>query len=80
VTEGIFGIRPIGLHSFQCQPRLPEKWNQMALRNVHGYGNLFDIEVTRGKQKHNLSVISQGKTVYNTKFEDGDILNISMPE
>jgi hypothetical protein len=80
VTEGIFGIRPIGLHSFQCQPRLPEKWNQMALRNVHGYGSLFDIEVARENHQLILRVKTQGKTVYQANFKDGDILSISMPE
>jgi hypothetical protein len=46
-TEGIFGIRPTGFTSFNCTPRLPKEWNQMALRNIHSFGNVFDIEVTR---------------------------------
>jgi hypothetical protein len=31
ITEGLFGIRPIGFKSFILTPRLPQKWNQMAL-------------------------------------------------
>ena len=46
-TEGIFGMRPTGFNSFTCTPRLPKEWNQMALRNIHSFGNVFDIEVTR---------------------------------
>lgn len=47
VTEGLFGIRPTGLRSFELTPRLPKEWNRMALRDVHGYGSVFDIIVSR---------------------------------
>jgi len=46
-TEGMFGMRPLGFTSFNCTPRLPKEWNEMALRNIHSFGNVFDLEVTR---------------------------------
>lgn len=46
-TEGMFGIRPTGLNSFDCTPRLPAKWDKMALRKIHAFGNEFDLEITR---------------------------------
>ena len=46
-TEGMFGMRPIGFTSFNCTPRLPKEWNEMALRNIHSFGNAFDLEVAR---------------------------------
>jgi hypothetical protein len=46
-TEGMFGMRPTGFNSFNCTPRLPAAWNQMALRNIHSFGTIFDIEVKR---------------------------------
>jgi len=46
-TEGMFGIRPTGFNSFNCTPRLPAGWDKMALRNIHSFENIFDIEVTR---------------------------------
>ena len=46
-TEGIFGMRPISFNSFNCTPRLPVTWNAMALRNIHSFGNIFDLEVKR---------------------------------
>ena len=46
-TEGMFGIRPVGFNSFECSPRLPVGWNQMALRNIHSFANVFDLEVSR---------------------------------
>ena len=45
--EGIFGIRATGFNSFNCTPRLPAAWNNMALRNIHSFGTVFDMEVTR---------------------------------
>lgn len=46
-TEGMFGMRPTGLNSFDCTPHLPAGWNKMALRGVRAFGALFDIEVVR---------------------------------
>jgi hypothetical protein len=56
-TEGLFGMRPVGFNSFDMTPRLPEEWNQMALRNIHSFGNVFDLEVKRtGKNKLTITV------------------------
>ncbi|OQP64429.1 hypothetical protein A3860_20895 [Niastella vici] len=46
-TEGLFGIRPVGFNSFECTPRLPNGWDRMALKNMHAFGNVFDIIVNR---------------------------------
>jgi hypothetical protein len=43
----MFGIRPVGFNSFNCSPRLPVGWNQMALRNIHSFAHVFDLEVSR---------------------------------
>ena len=32
ITEGLFGIRPVGLSAFELTPRLPQGWDSMALR------------------------------------------------
>ena len=47
ITEGLFGIRPTGLRTFSVTPRLPQGWDQMALRNLHAFGMVFDLEVVR---------------------------------
>ena len=80
VIEGLFGIRPTGLHSFLCQPRLPKLWNQMALKNIHGYGQVFDIEITRENKKLKLVVKSGDKLIYQSSFQDGDSLPIQFTE
>ncbi|WP_413667260.1 hypothetical protein ACEN9X_22495 [Mucilaginibacter sp. Mucisp86] len=46
-TEGLFGIRPTGFRSFDCTPRLPQSWNNMAMNNINAFGSTFNIEVSR---------------------------------
>lgn len=61
-TEGIFGIRPTGFNRFSCTPRLPKDWDQMVLKNIHSFGNVFDLTVTRaGVGKLVITVIKEGK-------------------
>jgi hypothetical protein len=45
--EGLFGIRATGFNSFSCTPHLPAAWNNMALHNIHAFGTVFDMDVTR---------------------------------
>ena len=47
ITEGLFGINPIGLNKFELLPRLPDDWNFMTLKNVKAFNHNFDIEVSR---------------------------------
>jgi hypothetical protein len=57
-TEGMFGMRPNGFNSFICRPRLPRDWDNMALRNIHAFQNVFDLEVARnGKDKLTITVV-----------------------
>ncbi len=61
-TEGLIGIRPTGFNSFNCTPRLPAAWNQMALRNIHSFGSVFDLEVKRaGKDKLDIIIRKENK-------------------
>ncbi len=47
ITEGLFGLRPTGLHSFSMRPALPQGWSSMRLRHIHAFGSDFDITVSR---------------------------------
>jgi hypothetical protein len=61
-TEGLFGIRPTGLRSFTLTPRLPAGWPSMALRKVHAFGNVFDLQVARtGLSKITVIITRAGK-------------------
>ncbi len=45
VTEGLFGIDPAGLGSFDARPHLPEGVERMSLKNVRAFGRVFSITV-----------------------------------
>lgn len=77
-TEGLFGIRPAGLNKFSCTPRLPAAWNFMTLRNIHAFGAVFDLEVTRlNKGRLQIRTMStQGSNVYVIK--DGDTASVKL--
>jgi len=70
-TEGLFGIRPTGLNSFTISPQLPEKWNFMKLKNVHGFNTVFDIEVKREDGKIRLIIKSGDNMPFNKLIENG---------
>ena len=75
VTEGMFGIRPTGFRSFTLTPRLPEEWNEMALRHVRAFGGDFDVEVSRVKAGMLRVVVKNaGKTVLDKKVRSGATL------
>lgn len=71
ITEGLFGIRPTGLKSYDVTPRLPKEWNQAALRRIRAFGSTFDITVERirnGKLRVNIDgksyTIREGETIH----------------
>lgn len=78
ITEGMFGIRPTGLKSFSLTPRLPQDWNEMALRNIRAFGADFDIEITRlANDKLQIKVINGGKT-QRYSIKAGNSLSIKL--
>jgi hypothetical protein len=69
--EGMFGMRATGFNSFQCTPRLPEGWNTMALRNIHAFGNVFDLEVTRGTAGKLNIIVTKAAQVKKYTIKEG---------
>jgi hypothetical protein len=78
ITEGLFGIRPTGLDSFELLPRLPEDWPSMALRHVRAFGSDFDIEVSRDGSKLHVKVSVAGKPVYDKKVSEGTTCRVRL--
>ena len=64
ITEGLMGIRPTGFDSFELTPQLPDEWDTMSLRNIHGFGKgTFDLAVERiAGPKIRITIVSEGKT------------------
>lgn len=77
-TEGLFGIRPVGFGSFSCSPRLPKDWHEMALRNIHSFGTVFDLKISRlNNEKILITVIKASRTKTYT-IHDGDKIKINL--
>ncbi len=83
VTEGLFGIEPLALDAFQWTPRLPEDWDHMALRSMHGFGAELDLEVRRADSKLQLQVRSArqpGLVLLTRSCEPGETVEVRIPQ
>jgi len=78
ITEGLFGMEPIGFNSFKCSPRLPLGWNFMKLKNIKAFKNNFDIEVYRQGNKTKVVVVVNGKPVKETVWDGKSEIKISL--
>ena len=78
-TEGLFGIRPIALDAFDMTPRLPADWPTMRLRQVHGFGRTYDIEVRREGDKLRVIVTAENTTISDQVIPEGDVIRIQFP-
>ena len=70
-TEGLFGIVPTGLGSFECTPWLPSAWPGMALREVQAFGQSWDLVIERNGDKQKVTVVSGGQEIYSASAPAG---------
>jgi hypothetical protein len=77
-TEGMFGMRPTGFKSFTCTPRLPKEWNQMALRNIHSFGTVFDLEIRRAANGKLDIVVKQNGNEKKYSIKEGTTRTINL--
>ena len=70
-TEGLFGIVPTGLDSFECTPWLPKAWPRMALRDLRAFGPSWDLLVERDGDRQKVTVTCAGKTVLSASGPAG---------
>ncbi len=78
-TEGIFGIVPTGLDSFECTPWLPAGWPRMALRDVRALGHAWDLAVERDGNQQKVTVRSGGKLLLSTSGPAGKTYRVIFP-
>ena len=77
-TEGLFGIRPTGLRSFEMTPRLPQEWEYMNLNRVCAFKSEFDIRVRRAGKKLHVEVLKGGKSVLKKSVTEGAAVRVSL--
>ena len=76
-TEGLFGIRPTGLRSFEMTPRLPQEWEYANLNHVRAFGADFDIQVKRAGSKLAVTIINGKKTIKKT-ISEGQTMTVKL--
>ncbi|MGN0487330.1 MAG: hypothetical protein ACI4GB_08885 [Acutalibacteraceae bacterium] len=57
-VEGILGYRPTGFSSFEIQPSLPDKWDNISFEHMELLGKPFNISVQNGK-KYTVTINSE---------------------
>ena len=78
-TEGMFGIVPTGMDSFECTPWLPKAWPRMALRDVRAFGRAWNLLVERVGDQQKVTVRAGGKTVMTGLGPAGKTYSVTLP-
>jgi len=63
VTEGLFGIDPLGFAQFSCMPRLPKGWKEMSLQHIRAFKGDLGITVRADGHQEKVVITNGGKTV-----------------
>jgi hypothetical protein len=77
-TEGLFGMRPIGLRSFTVAPRLPQAWDSMALREIHAFGAEFGLTVRRLSGGLQVDLVQRGRIVRSYPVDERGTITIDL--
>jgi hypothetical protein len=72
----LFGIRPTGFNSFDCTPRLPNNWNNMALNKIQAFGTVFDLRVSRQADGKIAVKVIQGSKQHTYFIKSGDRIHV----
>jgi hypothetical protein len=78
-TEGVFGIVPTGLDSFEFTPRLPKAWPKMALRDARAFGASWDLVVERVGDREKVTVISRDREILSVTGPPGQTHAVKLP-
>ena len=79
LTEGLFGIRPTGLRSFELKPSLPSEWDAISLYNIKAFGSDFSLNITRREEgKLEITVTPAGGAVKKYLIRNGQSLKVNL--
>lgn len=78
ITEGLFGIRPTGIRSFDLKPSMPSSWKRMTLRHVRAFGSDFDIEVKRRSPRMLNVTVRDGKSDRRFRIRQGTTITYAL--
>lgn len=75
-TEGLFGMRPTGLRSFDLAPHLPANWDYMNLKSIKAFDQTFDIDISRKSEKLEVVVKNQKETILKKQIRQGETIPV----
>ncbi|MDH6310968.1 hypothetical protein M2451_003738 [Dysgonomonas sp. PFB1-18] len=75
-TEGLFGMRPTGLRSFDITPHMPAKWNYMNLKSIKAFEQSFDIDITRKGEKLEVVVKNSSGIIVKKQIKEGETIPV----
>ena len=78
IIEGMFGIRPAGFKTFTLTPRLPKKWEHMALQHIKGFASDFDVLIDRSNEKIKVTIKCGERIIKQTNIKNGETITVSL--
>ena len=79
ITEGMFGIRPTGMRSFELKVEIPSEWEFARLKHIRAFGADFDVEAERkANGKMQITVREQGGKVQTFNVKAGTLINVKL--
>jgi hypothetical protein len=76
-TEGLFGVRPTGLSSFNFTPRLPSSWSNMKLRHIRAFNHDFDIVVEKINNQLKVSISEREMSIFTKIINNGESIDFN---
>lgn len=78
ITEGLFGLQPVGFNKFTVNPKLPAKWNEMSLNHIKAFNNDFNIMVRRVRDKTKITVQQQDGKIQAILWDERSPVEITL--
>ena len=79
-TEGLLGIVPTSFRSFTMRPHLPSAWDNLILTGMRDFVSVLDIDINREEEGLRVLITKSGTTVYDKSIQEGDEINIELPQ
>ena len=80
ITEGLFGIRPLGFQRFALSAKLPKQWHKMTLKNIRAFNSNFNIEIKREKKLLIVRIFNKNKNYLKQTVRNGTKINVNLSE
>lgn len=78
-TEGLFGIVPTGFRQFSLKAQLPAAWDRAALRRIHAFGTVFDLQLRRVEAGIEVIITDEsGAVPFRETVREGTALEVKL--